>query len=317
MVGSFAWAGLGFAIPGVTENLMAALLSASLSYCLAIYLYFVVIEQVSRNLRRPTVVASLIALSVGLPLVSSEMATHVTFEVARLFVAGAVAGWLLFRKRNLLTAYLVGFGCLALLSVVEYWPLWIEWIAGIDDFSDKMVTIMESNVALEGVSEEMRFQMLNNFRASVEIVARLAPALMVMSTVTQLSAGFLAFLYWTTPAGAATRTSLRFTSWKIPYQVAAVVIIASAVRLLSSGSIQIAADNLIFILAVYYSVAGLALTEWLLRRLKLALWFRIIFYLFMFLTGALGFAIVAILGFIDSFKDWRNTSVADLSLKNE
>ncbi len=57
--------------------------------------------------------------------------------------------------------------------------------------------------------------------------------------------------------------------------------------------------------SIFYCLTGLALMEFLLRRLQLSRLMKILFYLFLFISQFVGFFAAALLGLIDSFADWR------------
>jgi uncharacterized protein YybS (DUF2232 family) len=83
--------------------------------------------------------------------------------------------------------------------------------------------------------------------------------------------------------------------------------------LVGGETIQLVADNVLAILAVYYSIAGLTLIEYYMNKLSLPPLLRISFYLmlfvtqfFSFLAAAALFVTLILLGFVDSFADWRS-----------
>jgi uncharacterized protein YybS (DUF2232 family) len=83
-----------------------------------------------------------------------------------------------------------------------------------------------------------------------------------------------------------------------------------SLRLLGGESAKLVADNCILLLSITYAVGGLALMEFYMKRLGLSLLFRILFYIFLTLTWLIGFLVSAVLGFIDSFADWRRFAPA-------
>ena len=80
--------------------------------------------------------------------------------------------------------------------------------------------------------------------------------------------------------------------------------------------VEVIADNGLVISAIFYCVAGLALVEFTIRRLKVSWFMKALFYLMLFLTQIFGFVLVSLLGFIDSFADWRKIAAAKIALKS-
>jgi uncharacterized protein YybS (DUF2232 family) len=76
------------------------------------------------------------------------------------------------------------------------------------------------------------------------------------------------------------------------------------------------ADNCLIILALFYCVTGLALIEHAFRRMGLPKGMRFAAYLLLFLLQVAGFFMTALLGFVDSFVDWRARAAAKNSMDN-
>lgn len=83
------------------------------------------------------------------------------------------------------------------------------------------------------------------------------------------------------------------------------MIIVILMRLFGGELLKVIADNGLAILVVYYCVAGLALMEYYLRKLRVSRLMKTLFYIFLFLTQLAGFFVAALVGFVDSFADWR------------
>ena len=78
---------------------------------------------------------------------------------------------------------------------------------------------------------------------------------------------------------------------------------------------MLVADNLLLILAVFYSVTGIALMEFFMKKFYVSMLGRILIYILLFLSHVIGFALLAFLGFVDSFYDWRRKYPLPLDIK--
>ena len=110
------------------------------------------------------------------------------------------------------------------------------------------------------------------------------------------------------------RCSLRFPAGVCPFALTTVVIAAALGRILGGPTLQLIADNMFMALAICYCVGGLSVLAYAANRLKLPIVVRILFYIAMLLTGLIGFSLVVLLGFFDSFADWRKLSGQSIEL---
>ena len=76
-------------------------------------------------------------------------------------------------------------------------------------------------------------------------------------------------------------------------------------RLLGGESMKIVADNLLIGVGVIYLIMGMALIESFMRRTHFGWVGRLFVYVALFLAQIIGLLVVALLGFIDSYVDWR------------
>lgn len=139
------------------------------------------------------------------------------------------------------------------------------------------------------------------------------PALIVLNVIMQFSFGYLLFIYVTGRYEQNKRLLLPFKYWKMPYMVMLLLLVAIPMRMFGKEPFLIIADNILIFLAVFYSVTGLALIEYYLRAFKLSRLLRILFYLMIFFSQMIGFLATALLGFIDSFANWRKSRLLSFS----
>jgi len=137
------------------------------------------------------------------------------------------------------------------------------------------------------------------------VVIRLLPGLLFLSGAGQLFVALLFIDWYFTRRDSYFPGFGPFTYWKMPekwlYLAGTVLII----RMVASGAVQIAADNAVFILAVIYAVCGLALIEHLLRRLRLPVLVRVVFYIGLTFMHIPGLVVTSVAGLFDSYFDFR------------
>ncbi|MBI5266568.1 MAG: DUF2232 domain-containing protein, partial [candidate division Zixibacteria bacterium] len=171
---------------------------------------------------------------------------------------------------------------------------------------------------LDGIIEVLRMQLTSagNSAAVVDesVVAlnkiadtlvRLLPSGMAMAAVTQYALGFGVFSYVVVAPAGQRAVVPPFATWRAPFGLAVLVLMAAAGRFLGGETIKIIADNLLAMLALVYVVTGMSLVEHFMRRVRIGWFGRIAMYIMLFLAQILGFLVVALIGFGDSYFDWR------------
>jgi len=86
-------------------------------------------------------------------------------------------------------------------------------------------------------------------------------------------------------------------------------------RLLFNEEVRLVADNLLFMLSFIYAVGGLSLIEHLLRKLKLPLLVKILFYFGLLLMQLPGLIVACLAGLFDSYFDFRRVRAHSLGSK--
>lgn len=317
LAASFGYALLGFGGLRLAQDIFAGGFLLLLAFMAAVPFFFAAMRAAAVGLRWPLVLIGIIATSLAFALTPSGSETAALFEMTRIFTGGYLVGYLVSQKKGLSRAYIAGIVWMLLMCVIQYWTVWPEIIERMKLIGNELVHWLEMNPAFTTASSEMQDEMMTNFKTWTEMSARLSPAALMFTPITQLSVGYLWFLYLGVRDGRLTMQDISFARWKMPWQLSPILIVAIAGRLLGGETLQLIADNLIMIMAIYYCVTGLALVDWFLKLLKLALWFRVLFYIFLTITGLLGFVVVSVLGFIDSFRDFRRNRATLLNLKNE
>jgi uncharacterized protein YybS (DUF2232 family) len=139
------------------------------------------------------------------------------------------------------------------------------------------------------------------------VFVRLLPGMMILSGIMQLFIAFLAAEWYFTRRDGYFSGFGRFIYWKVPEKVLYFLGVVLIVRLSTGGAAEAAADNVAFVIMTAYSVCGLALIEFGLRKLRLSVAVRVLFYLGLgvLLIQVFGLIATAIAGMFDSYFDFR------------
>ncbi len=228
-----------------------------------------------------------------------------------LLLAGIASGRM--TRSGFPATFAYGAGAVAVIALfaAQSWPMWSEFLNSAPEFSQTvgeqtrqfLIGLGYSNSAVE----ENVHQMLRFF----DLMLHFFPSLSIMAALLQFSVGYLAFVNRVSRCDPSRHCVVPFTLWKVPFGLTPVLLAIVLVRLLSPEQLRMMADNALLILAVYYSIAGLALVEYFLKRLRVSRLMKAFVYLLLFLTQLVGFLAVALVGFADSFADWRKRSLAE------
>jgi uncharacterized protein YybS (DUF2232 family) len=315
--GAVAYPVLQFGGSLALGNALLAVLSVVAAYCLCVYLYYGITGLVYYSRMKTVVAGALVAGGAGIVSAGPGQPTYCLANLAMLFLGGGLVGSLVSRGKPPVVAYAAGVAVLVVLGLVAYLPLWPLLMESFRELSGEAIDQLEAAWSAGGMAADRTEEALLSLKRISASAARLIPGVMIMSAVVQFSVGFLLFYARSVEDSSAVRSVLKFTSWRVPFGVAPLVMIVIIIRLLGGESLKLIADNAVLILSVYYCLGGIALIEFYLKRMSVPAAVRILFYVFLTFTGIVGYAITAILGFVDSFADWRKEPEAEIDLKKQ
>jgi len=215
---------------------------------------------------------------------------------AQIIIPGAVLGRMMAVGKTPPKAFLISMLSLIVITLGIF-LLEKDTIFGAIDQSKEMATNLMGGMSAGAggvrMSESIS-QMFDTFR-------RLTPSLLILSGIGQLFLGWVGLMLILKMLGRFQPVLIGFAYWKMPYNYIYIVGITILLRMIGNESIRIVADNAILFMAFFYAVFGLSVFEYYLKKIKLSLLLRIIFYI-AFLPGAL-FAIF--IGLFDSYFDFR------------
>ncbi|UCD63314.1 MAG: DUF2232 domain-containing protein [Candidatus Zixiibacteriota bacterium] len=314
LVAMFAYAGLTSFAAG-QSSFWSGLLVGTFAYFVLIYLYYG-IAVLALNRRNTLLWVGGIAAFVTAYMLSGAAGLwNLLTGWSMLLFAGVIMGRLTLMGRSQHRIYLIGLVVVSVFAVAHYLPYWQPMMTALGEFiSDQFAQARENLVAMGYGADAVRENLGDSERMSLALV-KLVPSMTVLAAILPFSLGYLVFNYRLRGKGYFGPPLAPFIHWKIPFGVTPLLIVAILMRILGSGAVAQAADNLLLFLSLFYCLAGLALVEFYLRKLNLVRALKIAFYIFLFLTQLIGFFVAALLGFIDSFVDWRK--VQRLSLAQE
>lgn len=310
---------LNFGLATRADGILIPLMASLAGYWLGIFLYRSLADWAYLGRIRlligaaigATILAGLVA-----PGIHSPVAMTYTATIA---AAALVVGRTVQKENRLLRSFFLGALVIVLGGLIMYGPLWSIIMDQLRIVSmDNAESLRQSMLDLgyhEAAANEYR-----ELAIKVSgIMARLVPAASILTLVAPYTLGFLWFLMRGLPAKTGNRKIAPVARWQVPFAFAPVMIVVIMGRLLGGELIVLAADNLLLALAICYGVGGLALIQHSLNRLQLPKGVKIAFYVALVLMGLtplglVGFMVAALVGFIDSFADWRKLSAGSIEL---
>lgn len=235
--------------------------------------------------------------------------------------ASVIVGRLSAAGRNQYRVYLISLLIAVGFSLAYFLPQISLQIEAMTVSSQAFIDWMRQGLIAAKYGEDAVNQNLESVQIMFKAMIRLLPSILVLSAIVPFSVGFLIFNLRLDKKSYPGRTVMPFALWKVPFGVMPVLVVSILLRILGSGTVTVVADNILAFLAFYYLVTGLALVEYNLRKF-LPTYLRVTFYVAFFVFQFAGLYValamlfmIAFLGFVDSFADWRK--VQQLSLVKE
>lgn len=293
--------------------LLTALISI-LVYFATIYLYFGIAELAFDRRTNLLWASAIAAFILGFLVSGLTNVWPLLTGCSMILFGGVIAGRMMADGKPLGRVYVLAGLAVAAFFTAQFSSLWgpmMEWM--MTEVRPVLLTQMESLYDSAGIEVGATQDALAQYGKMLAAITRVSPALTLLGALVQFSLGFLAFSYVMGRRYPLKRLWKPFTNWRVPFAVTPLLAVVIIARLVGNETIQLVADNVLAILAVYYSVAGLALIEYYVNKLSLSPLLRISFYLMLFVIPLWSFpAAVALfgtlilLGFVDGFTDWRN-----------
>ncbi|MEW6051307.1 MAG: DUF2232 domain-containing protein [Candidatus Zixiibacteriota bacterium] len=299
----------------VDGSAAAAAVTSAIAYFLAMFLYFSIADMAYNRRTVLLWLAGLGGAVLAAALGGLDDVWLVLTSWSMVWLVAVVAGRLILAQRTRTMVYVSGVLLLVIISAIEMLPRWAMLMQFMTGMSSIVQSDIQNSLLAGGYTPEMVQSYGEVIKKLLDWLVRLTPASMVMTVITQFSVGYLLFLNRIHRCGKATRGVDNFVLWKVPFALTPVLILAILARLAGNETVRMLADNAIVVMAIFYCISGLAVIEHFLRRFGVSRLLRVLFYLLLFFTQVAGLAAAVLLGFIDSFTDWRKLSGANTSIE--
>jgi phage-related holin len=233
--------------------------------------------------------------------------------LSMILFTGTIVGRLTLKRTDQKKVFFATVITIIVFALAKFYPQLINYVEASNEFVKSLIADIEVYLATGNYSTSESAQVMDSARKVFHMMGRVMPALIVLNVIMQFAFGYLVFIYVTGRYELKQQLIAPFKYWKMPYMAMLFLLVAIPMRIFGVEPFIIIADNIIVFLTVFYSVTGLALIEFYLRAFKLSRLMRILFYLMIFFSQMIGLLAAALLGFIDSFTNWRNAGLLSFS----
>lgn len=296
---------LTFWVSGLKQTVGTAILLTVGVYLTTIFLYAGIPLLAFRS-QRTTLAAGIIA-AVGLSVLwIGESSPWIWISTWLMLLGSTIAaGYLARAGHRFSKVYSTGLLIVLVTSLVRFLPLYPEVAEMARNSIDGIMGDVRMQLTVGGYAPALIDEYVGAFRTVLNTMIRLMPCGFVMGALMQYSLGYVWFSQrFVAPSGKPAVVP-SFATWKAPFELAVVVLVASAMRIFGNDAVKLVADNLLVGLGVVYAIMGMVLIESFLRRVHIGWLGRAFVYIALFLAQIVGLLVVALLGFIDSYMDWR------------
>lgn len=258
-------------------------------------MYFLIMYTV-RNKMLPAAIGSIGSLAFGLGLFGFNGLVLTAW--AKVVLPALAFGILMFKGVRFRHAFMAGVAAAALSALALFLAERNLIYQGLDMATEWMEGGLPGLAGDQQNVSEMITQMVTLFK-------RLLPGTLALSVVLQLFLGWLGVLIYMRGIGEFIPPMVDFYFWKMPEYFIYGIGFFMLARLVGTDPIKIAADNLILFGGLFYAVCGFSLFEYYLKKLRLSLFLRIMFYIGILLLHIPGLILAALVGIFDSYFDFR------------
>jgi hypothetical protein len=291
-----------------SQSLLVSIPALSAAYVIGIYVTVCMARSVGERRIRPVAAAAALAAVIGGGICPTGHMYTMMMTWATITASGVVVGYRACRETGRLRLYLWGLGTVIVGALAVNVPQWTAMVQAAGQATVQMLSDLQTSLTAAGYGAQESQDFLERAKKALDMTTRVLPAATIMNVVAQFSIGFLWFLGRRVPSTVVSGRLLPFVCWKLPFSLTPVVVLAILARLLGNDTLKLVSDNVLLSLSIFYCVAGLSLIEWGLGRLKMTTGIKVLFYIMLTLTGLIGYFVAVVLGFVDSFADWRKVS---------
>lgn len=306
---------LEFGLKGVDSSVIMIIGMSSINYFLVLILYVGIAILAYKGHTWLLWGCGLVVYIAGFMFTGVYFAWTMFSEWSMILFGAALVGRLTLKNEKPQKVYIIGLAAVLLFALMMYLPLLNIITEAVSKMTATMLDNAKTTLPATGYSVEETATLITGFNKTSAFIERVLPSILLLSSVLQYSIGYLVFMNILSKKDNSVSKTAPFTTWKMPFYVSFVLLIGASMRFLGTETITKIGDNILVFIAVFYSISGLSLIEYYLKKLKLPPFVKFSFYLLLFITQLIGFFGAVFAGFIDSFKDFRNKE--QLNLQNE
>ncbi len=300
--------------------ILMTVVAAPITYFLMMYLYYGIAKLAFRKQYLILGSGAMLAIILSCVIIESSRMSYAFTGWGVLLSAGIISGLMTQRGYRPRMVYVVSVIGLTIFVVLHYFSIWQDLSKSSVESIQKLLAEAESQLAIVGESKERTRLAIEMFQKLLVIIFRLIPAEIILSTAVQFSVGYILFVKWIDRYHLTTPRWEPFIYWQMPFVFIPVVMVFIVARLFGGEFIELTADNALVVLATFYSLTGMALLEYMLRKLRFSTLMKTLFYIMLFFlplvsptSGIIMGVGISLLGFIDSFADWRKVRLRELT----
>ncbi len=289
-----------------------SLLLSAFAYFLTVYLFFGIAHLAHQQRTYLLWGGAIGAIIIGYLFSGLGNILDLILTWSTILFAGVITGRMNITQYRQTKIYLLGLSAVIFFSLIQMYPVWSDLIRLATENSQLMIEEVRQNLTTLGYSEEIIADNIAFFQNMTVVMIRLIPASMILGIMFQFTLGYILFLMRLDKEDGIFKRLKPYILWKMPFAFTPVLMLTIICRLLGNDQVQIVADNVLTVLSVYYCLTGLSVVEFYLKKLKISKFMKILFYVMLFFTQLVGYFVIIIVGFIDSFTDWRKVKTHEI-----
>lgn len=298
-----------------TEKVKFLFLTSGIVYFLKLYLYYGTAYLAFHKKTTFLAIGAVVVYTAALLIPGDDTVWILIADWSAILFGSVIMGRYLLKEANYERVYIAGLLAVLLCAVAMYAPHWEMLISSFKLNTADILSSLRTSLPAAGYSTGESATMMDSITNGMALTAYIIPALTLLSTVMQYSIGFLIFLYILIRRKELVKPIASFKMWKMPYYVTSVIIVGALLHFLGNEIVVQTGDNILVFLSVFYALTGLSLFEYFLSKIRLHWSMKLGMYLLLFFTAHIGYLAFVLLGFVDSFKDFRKIELLSLQSK--
>jgi len=297
---------LKFGVGAYAGNVSLTILAEAGAYLLTIYLFYGIAYLSLRGHWYVLPGAALAAVILSFLLSGIDNTGDIVYHWGTVLTVGIVTGKLAESRLSGRTLYLVGLILVSVFGVLWIIPQWPRLYQAALAVRGDLLTGLQTDSTLSFLGTDL----LNRYSGLIDswstLVIRLLPLVIIMNSIMQYSIGVFWFASVHSAETGRRQSPMRsFIYWRMPVAALLLLLVAVTTRLATADTIQLAADNLLAVLSIFYCLVGFSVMEYHLRRSNIHWGKKTIAYLLLIPTGLFGLAALVGLGLVNNLYDWR------------